>query len=224
MIIGGISLYQSFAMYEEKKTFDVLKGTVPDFNSDIKLAITLDGNPADEIPPKEEGKNYNVKVECDKDATASWNYSKWQVEVKDFKKGTKCNVSFETTSIELPITPDASDFVIVPMEDLGTIKDSQILSHKELTYYSGSLTVANIDVSKYSHVYIHAWEANIGDGLALRISIDGSVKSNLIQNFTVLHKYFEYDVSNNSTITLSTYSSNGTSNPRGYVGWTIFAE
>ena len=33
LIIGGISLYRSFAMYEEKKTFDVLKGKVPDFCS-----------------------------------------------------------------------------------------------------------------------------------------------------------------------------------------------
>ncbi len=31
MLIGGISLYRSFALYKEEKTFDVLNGTVPDF-------------------------------------------------------------------------------------------------------------------------------------------------------------------------------------------------
>ncbi len=31
LIVGGISLYRSFAMYKEEKTFDVLNGTVPDF-------------------------------------------------------------------------------------------------------------------------------------------------------------------------------------------------
>ncbi len=31
LVIGGISLYRTFALYEEEETFDVLNGTVPDF-------------------------------------------------------------------------------------------------------------------------------------------------------------------------------------------------
>ncbi len=31
LVVGGISLYRSFALYKEEKTFDVLNGTVPDF-------------------------------------------------------------------------------------------------------------------------------------------------------------------------------------------------
>ena len=98
-IIGGISLYRSFAMYKVEKTFDVLNGTVPDFStSDIKLAIMLDGEEVEGIPAKETDKNYKVEVQCDKGAKGSWNYSKWQIEVKNFKKGTKCEVSFTTST------------------------------------------------------------------------------------------------------------------------------
>ncbi len=100
VIIGGIRLIASFAMYEEKQTFDVLKGTVPDFNkADIKLAITLDGEPTDEIPQQEEGIYYNVEVECDNDAVGIWNYNKWNIEVSNFKNGTKCNVSFQSSEV-----------------------------------------------------------------------------------------------------------------------------
>ena len=105
LIIGGISLYRSFAMYKVEKTFDVLQGTVPDFStSDVKLTIKVNEEEAEEIPPKTEDTNYEVIVECDKGAKGSWNYNKWQIEVKNFKKGTKCNVFFKTTSL-LPDNP-----------------------------------------------------------------------------------------------------------------------
>ncbi len=114
LIVGGISLYRSFALYKEAKTFDVLQGTVPDFSrGDIKLAITLEGKEAEEIPPKTEDTNYDVTVECDKGAKGSWNYNKWQIEVKEFKKGTKCNVSFTTTEEEMPnISSDINAYLV----------------------------------------------------------------------------------------------------------------
>ncbi len=89
-------------MYEEKQTFDVLKGTVPDFKSDVKLAITLNGEETETIPEKTEDTNYEVTVTCDNGAEGKWNYSKWNVEVNNFKKGTKCDVAFQTSEKEMP--------------------------------------------------------------------------------------------------------------------------
>ncbi len=65
-------------MYEERKTFDVLKGTVPDFASrDINLAYTIDGvTQTDEFPSKD-SRLYGVSVKCQNNATAEWDNDKW---------------------------------------------------------------------------------------------------------------------------------------------------
>ncbi len=60
-------------MYEEKETFDVLKGTIPDFASgDINLAYTIDGVTGTENFPTKESGYYGTKVECKNGATADW--------------------------------------------------------------------------------------------------------------------------------------------------------
>ncbi len=101
MIIGGISLYRSFAMYEEKQTFDVLKGTVPDFSTkDITLAFTIDGktDTNTKFPNKSDG--YIVEeVSCEDGVTADWNNGSWSLEnIKNNgeAKKVKCTVKFKT--------------------------------------------------------------------------------------------------------------------------------
>ncbi len=97
LIIGGISLYRSFAMYEEKQTFDVLKGTIPDFSSDIELAIVKDGLPQDTIP---NDKDYIVSISCNNNADGYWNYEEWAPVIINFNKTkTKCNVTFTSEKI-----------------------------------------------------------------------------------------------------------------------------
>ncbi len=72
LIVGGITLYRTFALYEEKLEFNVLKGRIPDFVSgDIQLAMTLDGEGITEIP---KGRNYTVTVTCDtEEMSGTWN-------------------------------------------------------------------------------------------------------------------------------------------------------
>lgn len=94
LLVGGITLYRTFALYEEKKEFNVLKGRVPDFgNYDIDgIAITLDGNAVEKIP---ERGSYTVSVECT-NGDAYWDYANWRVSIGNFSKRTKCNVNFTT--------------------------------------------------------------------------------------------------------------------------------
>ena len=79
ILIGGITLYRTFALYEEKKEFNVLRGRVPNFGEyDIKLAFTINGETRKEaaFPTKEDG--YGVEsVECKNGVTADWNSSFW---------------------------------------------------------------------------------------------------------------------------------------------------
>ncbi len=101
LIIGGISLIASFAMYEEKASFDVLKGTVPDFSTkDITLAFTIDGKTETNktFPNKDSG--YIVeKVDCEDNVTADWNNGSWSLEnikTDGNAKKVKCTVAFKT--------------------------------------------------------------------------------------------------------------------------------
>ncbi len=59
LVVGGISLYRSFAMYKVEKTFDVLQGTVPDFRKKIYTEKLLNG--ADPVLD-EEGELVPVKI------------------------------------------------------------------------------------------------------------------------------------------------------------------
>ncbi len=92
-------------MYEEKKTFDVLKGTVPDFSTkDINLAFTIDGETQTNIKFPNKGEGYIVEnVDCEDNVTADWNSSTWSLENIDNKgtaKKVKCTVKFKTSQGE----------------------------------------------------------------------------------------------------------------------------
>ncbi len=135
IIIGGISLYRSFAMYEEKATFDVLKGTVPDFSgADINLAFTIDGQKVSGkgFPNKNSG--YAVKnVNCENDVTADWNNYKWNLENIKNPQNTpkiKCNIDFIEIYTEKDLNgadPVLSE-ELVPVEigDNGAVKKADI--------------------------------------------------------------------------------------------------
>ncbi len=91
VLIGGITLYRTFAMYENNKTYNVIQGKVPNFKqSDIQLAIKVD-NQSTTVPTK---RNYTVEVECDNDATGTWDYKNWAALIKPFKTGTNCTINF----------------------------------------------------------------------------------------------------------------------------------
>ena len=106
LLIGGITLYRTFALYKIEQSFDVLKGTVPNFRkSDIELAIMLDNEKAEKIPEKG---NYKVDISCNKEVDAEWDYYNWKLKVKDIINGTKCDLSF--TSVEESEMPE----IIVP--------------------------------------------------------------------------------------------------------------
>ncbi len=92
-------------MYEEKQTFDVLKGTIPDFSTrDINLAFTIDGETQTNIKFPNKDSGYIVeKVECEDNVTADWNNSTWSlenIENKGEAKKVKCTVKFKTSKGE----------------------------------------------------------------------------------------------------------------------------
>ena len=97
IVIGGISLYRSYALYEEEQEYNVLKGQIPDFGYDVKFAVTVDGEKSNEIPNRQRKENdyYSVSVSCTNGTTVGeWDYNAWNVKLDDISDGSKCTLAF----------------------------------------------------------------------------------------------------------------------------------
>ena len=98
---GGIILSKSYALYETKKEYNVIKGTVPDFGYDVKLAVTVDGVKKEEMPTSpmsQDGKYYEVKVSCGSSKTEGlWDYNAWRLNLDYIESNSKCNLEFTSS-------------------------------------------------------------------------------------------------------------------------------
>ena len=131
-LLTGIIIYQSYAMYEQKKEYDVMKGSIPSFLSDydVKVAILVDGVGTDTIPSKESGKALE-EIICDHGASGSWDYQNWTLVVKNMNsKRTKCQLHFKskyTESILNGTDPVIKDGLIpVTIENNGKVKKASL--------------------------------------------------------------------------------------------------
>ena len=92
LLIAGFVLYRSYALYEEEKEFNVLKGQVLEFGYDIKmLSVVVDGNKSTTIPTRG---LYKTKVECTGGTTGEWDYNAWNLVLEGVESNSKCNIEF----------------------------------------------------------------------------------------------------------------------------------
>ena len=162
LIIGSITLFKTYAFFEEKQEFNVLKGRVPTFiENDVTLALRLNGNLIDKVPNKG---NYKVEVNCDH-ATGIWNYFKWKLEIEELSGGkVKCSINFidDATITNLSykaklgeyviMTPSATTFTIP--SSLTGYENDQTINPSELNlwriikiYEDGSIDLVSQNVS-----------------------------------------------------------------------------
>ena len=99
LIVGVITLFRTFAFFEEKRDFNVLKGRVPEFShEDIQLAFTINGEKGDQFPTSTSG--YIAKnVTCSNGASASWSHSLWSLTNinSNGNKKVYCSIEFITS-------------------------------------------------------------------------------------------------------------------------------
>jgi hypothetical protein len=123
ILVGGIIFYRSYAIYEEDKTFNVLRGQVPSFTrNDIELTYTINGESASSFPKKGD---YKVDISCD-NATGKWNNDKWSILISNATgEKVKCSIAFNelyTESILNGADPVLGDNLIaVNIADDGTV-------------------------------------------------------------------------------------------------------
>jgi hypothetical protein len=136
LIFGGmIYLFKSYALYEEDKTFTIIKGQVPNFSlSDIDIAYTVDGVKGASSFPKKSS-NYTVSgVTCQNGATASWDSDTWSLTNINPNGNTKisCSIEFSTGDIYTEEILNGADPVLadnlipVNISDDGTVTKADI--------------------------------------------------------------------------------------------------
>ena len=95
-LIAVIFLSRSYAIYQEKQEFDVIKGSVPEYMSDydVKLSLMIDGVESKSFPTRDSGKVF-LRAECDKGATGVWDYEHWApLVLNTTETRTKCKYQF----------------------------------------------------------------------------------------------------------------------------------
>ena len=104
ILISGYFFYQSYALYEESKNFDVINGTVED-PGDIYFAYYIDGVISRNMPLQNTGYTLDEsKSNCTNGVKINWNHSTWQG-ITDYTSysattntRTKCTLYFNKTS------------------------------------------------------------------------------------------------------------------------------
>ncbi len=95
-LILGIILYRSYAIYQERKTFDVINDNVPDQNYDTMLSFYYEEtNGTQKLVSEIPKGNYVVRVSCDKDAIGTWDYDAWGPNIRNVSQTrTKCKLIY----------------------------------------------------------------------------------------------------------------------------------
>ncbi len=99
VLIAAVIIYRSFAFYEEEKSFNIIKGQVPDQNYDTMVSFYVEDDAGNqnfvETMPTENGHNYSVTASCDNGATGTWDYDRWVLIIDNLTTTrTKCKLIF----------------------------------------------------------------------------------------------------------------------------------
>ena len=91
-------LLRSYALYEEKKEFNVLKGQIPDFGYDIKmLSVVVDGEKSKNIPNRG---YYKTQIDCSNGTRGEWDYNAWSLTLENVSENARCHITFTSNLSE----------------------------------------------------------------------------------------------------------------------------
>ena len=99
LLIAGVYLYSSFAIYEQNQNFNVINGTVED-PGDLYFAFYVDDVISKTMPSKDSGYTLDTeKSTCTNGATPLLNMDDWSLEVQNLTTThTKCTLYFKEST------------------------------------------------------------------------------------------------------------------------------
>ena len=190
LLLAGVLLYNSFAVFTEEKQFNVVNGTYQD-PGDIYFAYYVDGVITRELPKQNTGYIFDEESSnCTNGVVPSWDHSKWRFigdysgyTTTDYTR-TKCNLYFVKAKTVSTVLGDLSVYTYTPDFTKSACDDKTCESHEkgifETTdddgvsyYYRGSV--------ENNYVYFAGYYWRI-----IRINGDGSIR--MIYDGTTTHQ------------------------------------
>ncbi len=159
LLITGVFLYKTFAIFQTNLNEDMIEGEVQDIG-DLEFAFYIDDGKGDQIsktaPKKDDGYSLDTSSSYCKDMTTgkqigsiNWNQERWSAEVKDITTTkTKCYLHFKKIYEEDTLngaTPDLMNGRLVPVVISEKEKPSDITEYTNNTQsYGGKVEKADI--------------------------------------------------------------------------------
>ena len=189
LLLAGVFLYTSFAVFTEEKDFNVINGTAQD-PGDIYFAYYVDGQITRELPSQNSGYLFDAEQSnCTNGVIPSWDYSTWTFQgnysnyTKTDYSRTKCNLYFTKTKTVSTTLGDLEVYTYTPDFTKSACDDESCESHEkgifETTdddgpsyYYRGSVE------NNYVYFANRYWRI-------IRINGDGSIR--MIYDGTTAH-------------------------------------
>ena len=190
MLLAGVFLYTSFAVFTEEKDFNVINGTAQD-PGDIYFAYYVDGQITRELPSQNSGYLFDAEQSnCTNGVIPSWDYSTWTFQgnysnyTKTDYSRTKCNLYFTKTKTVSTVLGDLEVYTYTPDFTKSACDDESCESHEkgifETTdddgtsyYYRGSVE------NNYVYFANRYWRI-------IRINGDGTIR--MIYDGTAAHQ------------------------------------
>ena len=101
LLLAGVFLYTSFAVFTEEKQFNVINGQYQD-PGDLYFAVYIDGEITNTFPNASDGYTFNsTESSCTNGVTVSWDSATWSANINfsnfqaDNLSRTKCTMYFE---------------------------------------------------------------------------------------------------------------------------------
>ena len=187
LLLSGIYLYNSFAVFTEEKHFNVINGEIQD-PGDIYFAYYVDGEITRNMPKQNTGYKLDTdKSNCTNGVKVDWNYAVWHADIDysgcnatDYTR-TRCNLYFVKESTVSTALGDLTINSYTPDFTKSACDDSTCESHEKgifmaedddgtSYYYRGSIENNYV---KFAGFYWRIIRIN-GNG-SIRMIYDGTV-------------------------------------------------
>ncbi len=157
LLVSGVIIYRTFAIFEVRTNQNVIKGKVGDMG-DIEFAFYKDDALVKEVPKKDEGysldtsSSYCIDMTTGKQiSNVNWNDERWSIELKDITTTkTKCYLHFKKIYKETILNgaiPDLMNGRLVPVK----IWEEKPTDIKYVEATGGKVTKADITDKWYSY-------------------------------------------------------------------------
>ncbi len=212
LLISGVILYRTFAIFQVNETQNMIEGIVQDMG-DVEFAFYIDGSLSKTVPDKKEDYSLDTStskcidmVTGNQTSNINWNNENWSVELKNISTTkTKCYLYFKKIYKETILNgaiPDLGNGRLVPITIKENEKPSEItITNLEEKNYGGKIVKADItDTNNPWYSYTNKKWANaviLRDGKIDDYQPGDEIKESDIESYFVWIPRYKYQLKEN---------------------------